>query len=541
MGTLKNGSTPKSTHFNAGRTRTRPCVYCGAFFFDIDKLKRHEEIEGEKFREEREKIQREKPGLAVAESQAAVQRERVPPPPSHHGYYHHPPPVNVVFYRIDRTVEEFGEDWEEDQIYPPFVHQAKALKRFRHISTPTHANNNNNYQKQAAFASLNTVRPKFIPPTPEQDYCKLEENSWITIEPTRLPRMPEARIVVQSQLDEYLTKLNEEEWTSYIKEQIDPSPPVKGEDPNRMDCKHCGLIFNDIHVRKFHEEGHSQPQPQPIETERLSCSYCGKHFPNVQHRKLHEKAHMSLQEPQDSLPQYPEQPQPPIGQFNGSPAPIGQFNGSPAPAIGGQFICDTCGRDFVHQSEMLAHKNLFCRNQRPGKPMESHSRPAKYSSPSNQKPRLAEQEGWIEDHPTLPKGWKIRSRPRATQAGQLFFLFLSPDLKIFHSRKKVMEHMEKLGGYTQFDYDKVREGAKNPKRFNGDNKRKHEEFLDDEDSREATPVKRRKPEKKKGEDDWTPSAKNGKKQEDHEEEKTEKTEDGKSKRSRANLSFKDYF
>ena len=120
MGSLK--SPAKSAHFNAGRTRTRPCVYCGAFFFDLERLRRHEEAEGEKFREEREKIVRERPGL----------RENIPPPPvrpviNHHyhhqqqqsdHHYHHqrvPPPhnhnnVNVVFYRIDRTVEEFGEN-----------------------------------------------------------------------------------------------------------------------------------------------------------------------------------------------------------------------------------------------------------------------------------------------------------------------------------------------------------------------------------------------------------------------------------------------
>ena len=103
--------------------------------------------------------------------------------------------------------------------------------------------------------------------------------------------------------------------------------------------------------------------------------------------------------------------------------------------------------------------------------------------------------------------------------------------------------MELLGGYTQFDYDKVREGAKNPKRFGGEtNPRKHAEFLEDEDSRDAaTPVKKKRGEKSGGEEDWTPSARtNIKKQEDHEEEET-KTEEVKSKRTRANLSFKNYF
>jgi len=150
MGSLK--SPAKSAHFNSGRTRTRPCVYCGAFFFDLERLRRHEEAEGEKFRAEQQKIVRERPGL---------RDNIIPPPPvrpviNHHQSDHHhqhqqrvPPPqhhhqnnLNVVFYRIDRTVEEFGEDWEEDrgQLYPPFyqafVHarrqdRAGMVKRYR--------------------------------------------------------------------------------------------------------------------------------------------------------------------------------------------------------------------------------------------------------------------------------------------------------------------------------------------------------------------------------------------------------------------------
>ena len=67
----KNGNDQKTPHFNSGRTRTRPCVYCGAFFFDQEKLLRHEETEAEKFKEEREKIQRENPNLAGNEQRSA--------------------------------------------------------------------------------------------------------------------------------------------------------------------------------------------------------------------------------------------------------------------------------------------------------------------------------------------------------------------------------------------------------------------------------------------------------------------------------------
>merc|ERR550532_2399747 len=76
------------------------------------------------------------------------------------------------------------------------------------------------------------------------------------------------------------------------------------------------------------------------------------------------------------------------------------------------------------------------------------------------RPRLIDQEGWVEDHPSLPKGWRMKTRPRPSQEGQLFFVFLSPDNKVFHSRKAVIEHMKMIGGYTQLDYDRVKEGAK---------------------------------------------------------------------------------
>ena len=528
MGSLKHGSPVKTPHFNSGRTRTRPCVYCGAFFFDIEKLKRHEDVEAEKFREEREKIKRDQPGLAAAEHQRVSNfhhQERVPPPPTHH--------LPVKVYRIDRTVEEFGEDWEEDQIYPPF-YQGRYRKRFRHFSSQHQAfgNNNNFNQRQISFASLNPVNPKLTLIEQEIDYQSLEENSWITFEPTRMPKLPESKIIVQSKLEQYLSKLNEEEWVKFIKEQIDPTPPSKKDDPNRMDCRHCGLIFNEAHVRQFHEDSHATELQftalKDTEVMRLFCGFCGKTFDNLQHRKIHEKAHMSLQEP-PSLPTHP----------------IPQQE---------MFICSYCGKNFNHESELLAHQKLFCSAiiNRPRAQEGSGSRPPRYrDSPSAQKPRLAEQEGWLEDHPTLPRGWKFRTRPRATQAGQLFFLYLSPDMKVFHSRKKVMEHMEKLGGYSQFDFDLVREGAKNPQRFNGDNKRKHAELLNDPDedsnSRDAfvaapTPSKTKRKTEKDEEESWTPSSRrtsNIKKDTNNEEkvmEENSKTEESNGRKTRSTRS-----
>ena len=511
MGSLKSSkNTPKSSHFNSGRTRTRPCIYCGAFFFDFEKLRRHEETEAEKFREEREKIQRQRPALAPAELRT---RERLggAGPERGHQYYnqHHQlrlqPPVNVTFYRIDRTVEEFGEDWEDDQIYPPFYHSRvlKTMYRHRHLSSQVNNNNNNNYDKLhqspsvlASLASLNPVRPK---PHQEQDFQSLGENSWITFEPTRMPKMPASKIVVKSQLEEYLHKLNEEEWVKFIKEQLEPSAPVpvEVEDPNRMDCRHCGLLFNEVHVRKFHEESHRLERD---EREELCCGYCGQMFTSQAHKKIHETAHQSLELP-----------------------------GGTAPSQAG-YDCRLCGRKFMLEAELVEHNKLVCTATQPAKPVVTPSRP-----------RLADQEGWTEDHPTLPADWKMRSRPRATQAGQLFFIFLSPDNKVFHSRKKVMEHMEKLGGYSQFDFDKVREGSKNPRKSVGAGK-KTENVSEEEEEEDMGNKDKPKMKRKSEEESWTPKKKVASKENNSEEEEKENKTDLKPKRSkRSRTSFQKYF
>lgn len=520
MGSLKSSkNTPKSGHFNSGRTRTRPCIYCGAFFFDFERLRRHEETEAERFREEREKIQRERPTRTTpsrARERLAAPlyhqhhhqhhqlqyHQHYPHPPHHHHHHlplhqhHHQHPVHLTFYRIDRTVEEFGEDWEEDQIYPPF-YLTKVLKTKSYQQVSAQVTNNNNYEKlqrppTGALASLDPVRPR---PVQEQDYENLGENSWITIEPTRMPPMPESKIVVQSRLDQYLSKLNEEEWVKFIKEQLEPSPPPAVEDPNRMDCRHCGLIFNEVHVRKFHEESHTAERDS---REELTCGYCGKMFNSLSHKKIHEKAHESLEDP----------------------------GAAPAPAA--VFECGLCGRKFVMESELREHNLRYCTASQPAKPVEVRQQ--------SSRPRLAEQEGWLEDDSTLPSGWKMRTRPRATQAGQLFFLFLSPDQKVFHSRKKVMEHMESLGGYSQFDFDKVREGAKNPRKSLGVG-RKHEHLLD-EDSKDTPKIKR-----KSEEEDWSPQKKKASKEktksEDEEKENKTDVETKRSRRSRT--SFQKYF
>ena len=72
----------------------------------------------------------------------------------------------------------------------------------------------------------------------------------------------------------------------------------------------------------------------------------------------------------------------------------------------------------------------------------------------------------------------MRSKPRPAQEGQLYFIFLSPDQKVtflllncltslthfsfqvFHSRKAVIQHMEKLGNYTEADFSRVKKLAR---------------------------------------------------------------------------------
>merc|ERR1712158_3949 len=74
--------------------------------------------------------------------------------------------------------------------------------------------------------------------------------------------------------------------------------------------------------------------------------------------------------------------------------------------------------------------------------------------------KLIEQEGWEENTKLLPTGWKMRSRPRPTQEGQLYFIFMSPEFQVFHSRKAMVQHMEDAGTYSKEDMFKVRQLAK---------------------------------------------------------------------------------
>merc|ERR1712192_280450 len=217
--------------------------------------------------------------------------------------------------------------------------------------------------------------------------------------------------------------------------------PVQFEDPNRIDCKHCGMIFNDGHVRKFHEQSHMEIEDVYDDNEltRLFCGFCGKNFKKAQYRIMHEKGHTG------ELP----------------------------------VSCTNCGREFRWESELKSHlNNMFCTKMRPAsKETKSVFRSKPGPKPGPPKPKkikeekvpynkektrlkLIEQEGWEENTKLLPTGWKMRSRPRPTQEGQLYFIFMSPELQVFHSRKAMVQHMEDAGTYSKEDMYKVRQLAK---------------------------------------------------------------------------------
>lgn len=409
----------------------------------------------------------------------------------------------VVLTVIDRTVEEFGEDWDDEDYCssllplpaPAFLPPPPPLPTPEKTFTVLLSEDDSNTSSLITNGPLSPSRevldlslPKLEdkPELPalsnghleedsaaseessdsqeekhterksaEDDFENVEEDCTISIEPSRLPPMPAAIIAIQSQLEQYLNGLTEEEWMEFEEAGlVDNYTPHH--DKSRLDCKYCGIIFTDTHVRKFHEESHKEAKEEDNydegENTRLFCGFCGKTFKSVKFRKLHEMTH--------------------------SPDDI-------------QFLEENI--EYLREIEL--------KNRPPGPPEERYCRPEdplkaanKVISQARVRPRLIDQEGWVEDHPSLPKGWRMKTRPRPSQEGQLFFVFLSPDNKVFHSRKAVIEHMKMIGGYTQLDYDRVKEGAKpgprNKKRRTTlskvDNEKKRKIDLDCENSIDST-------------------------------------------------------
>merc|ERR1711971_1316125 len=97
--------------------------------------------------------------------------------------------------------------------------------------------------------------------------------------------------------------------------------------------------------------------------------------------------------------------------------------------------------EYLREIELKNRPQVSLYEDRHYKPEDPFKAANKVYSQARIRPRLIDQEGWVEDHPSLPKGWRMKTRPRPSQVGQLFFVFLSPDNKVFHSRKAVIEHM----------------------------------------------------------------------------------------------------
>jgi hypothetical protein len=139
-----------------------------------------------------------------------------------------------------------------------------------------------------------------------------EDEELVIFEPKRMPVMPEANIALAEErrggkkglfergltadewreFEDYAGLMDEEDEDDMFDEDRSSSP-VQFDDPNRIDCKFCGMIFNDAHVRKFHEQSHTDIEDVYDDNDltRLFCGFCGKTFKKAQYRLMHEKGH----------------------------------------------------------------------------------------------------------------------------------------------------------------------------------------------------------------------------------------------------------
>ena len=65
---------------------------------------------------------------------------------------------------------------------------------------------------------------------------------------------------------------------------------------------------------------------------------------------------------------------------------------------------------------------------------------------------------WIPGDPTLPTGWKIKKYKSKAETNRVHCEYLSPQNQVFRSRKAVVEHMKKVGSYTEEDFRTVEAG-----------------------------------------------------------------------------------
>jgi len=65
---------------------------------------------------------------------------------------------------------------------------------------------------------------------------------------------------------------------------------------------------------------------------------------------------------------------------------------------------------------------------------------------------------WVPGDPTLPAGWKIKKYKSKAETNRVHCEYLSPQNHVFRSRKAVIEHMRKVGTYTEEDIRIVESG-----------------------------------------------------------------------------------
>ena len=63
---------------------------------------------------------------------------------------------------------------------------------------------------------------------------------------------------------------------------------------------------------------------------------------------------------------------------------------------------------------------------------------------------------WKDDDPTVPSGWKVAWTTTSDNRAKI--AFMSPDGKIFHSRKSALQHMLSEGTYDQGDIERMTKG-----------------------------------------------------------------------------------
>ena len=266
--------------------------------------------------------------------------------------------------------------------------------------------------------SSHIIQPEHVQPIVEpstiikDDVCSDE---MIFFEPSSMPSMPEANISWSETLlkpdidhDDILEwKDLSEEYSGLVNPEEDLEESYRSQSPHQ---------YEDHHRGEYDEEY----EQYDGELTRLFCGFCGKTFKKAAYRMLHEKGH------------------------------TGELD----------IACQFCDRKFRWKSELKSHNEGFCTAEKPARPQQKKTK--FYTSN-----RHVDKDDWISNHSSMPTGWKIRSRPRPTQEGQMYFVYMSPEGQVFHSRKAVLQHMEKTGGYSIEDINKVRRSAKTGPRGRG--------------------------------------------------------------------------